>query len=1398
MTLKKSFQPTWLFIFSLLVASFLRTMPAYGSNPLRVKGDQNYPPYEFLNDQNQPDGFNVDIIKAVAEKMGLSISIELGPWQTVRAEIEQGNIDILMGMYKTTERDKRVDFSIPHFIASYAVFVPKNSNISSLEDVRNRKILVQQDDLGDDYLRENSLTDHIIPVETIEKALHDLDAGHGDCALLPRLQGMIIIQRDQLNNIISTGQPLLQSKYCIAVPEGRSGLLATLNEGLSIIKHSGEYDQIYDKWFGVNKPGGQNLHPFFKYLMSFIVLLLLILAINFVWTRLLKKQVSRTTKKLWESRENLEITLNSMGDGVMAIDKHGLITRMNPVAEKLTGWTLLEAQGQPVNLIFTTVHALTRSPLQNSATHVLATGKAMDRSNHTTLCSKNGAEFHITDSASPIRDTAGNLQGVVMIFRDITERYRLRESLRQSEELFQRAMEANKDGIWDWNITTGETYYSPGYWAILGYNGSEISAHVDRWKDLIHPEDSEKTAQANNDCIENISDTFTIEFRMQAKDGTWRWILGRGKAVSRDKNGRATRLVGTHTDITHLKETEDALTGQNLRYSTLLSNLNGMVYRCRNDRNWTMDFVSRGCVELTGYPTEDILQNRKISFMDLILPEYQEPLWSTWQHNLAEHKPVEIEYEIRTASGTTKWVWEKGCGIYDKEDNLLHLEGFITDISERKQMEKALEKRIVALTRPIEHSGDITFDDLFNLADIQRLQDEFSQATGVASVISRPDGTPITRPTNFTRLCKDIIRKTDKGRACCEKSDRALGRVNTNGPTMRPCMNCGLWDAGASITVGGTHIATWLVGQVCDKTQDDETLRSHAQKIGADENDFIRAFHEIPFMPHEKFKMIAQSVFTLANQLSVNAYQNIQQARFISERKQAMARLHRSEENLRITLNSIGDGVIATDIAGRVTHMNPVAEKLTGWSTEEAAGKPMDSVFKIIQAHTRKPADNPVTKVLATGEVVDLANHTVLVAKDGTEYQIADSGAPIRSDSGLIQGVVLVFRDVTEEYLLQEQLRQSQKMEAIGLLAGGVAHDFNNMLSGIIGAAELLKHQKKHLGSDNTRHVDLILQAATRAADLTAKLLAFGRKGKMTTATIDIHKLIEDTAAILTRTIDKKIKIIVDLHADKFSVCGDASSLQNIVMNLGINASQAMPGGGEIHISTRNRNLDTDHCQGNPFIIEPGEYIDLEIRDTGIGIAKEHLPRIFEPFFTTKLPDQGTGLGLAAAYGTVRDHHGEITVFSEEGQGTCFHILLPCVADIVHIPENPQNIIASTGQILLVDDEEYIRTTGKLLLEDLGYKVLEAQNGQEAVNIFQKKYREIDIVVMDMMMPEMNGNEALKKMKEIDQNCKVIISSGYTNSKTIDESKESGVAGFLHKPYKIFELNQLIAKILHP
>ena len=278
------------------------------------------------------------------------------------------------------------------------------------------------------------------------------------------------------------------------------------------------------------------------------------------------------------------------------------------------------------------------------------------------------------------------------------------------------------------------------------------------------------------------------------------------------------------------------------------------------------------------------------------------------------------------------------------------------------------------------------------------------------------------------------------------------------------------------------------------------------------------------------------------------------------------------------------------------------------------------------------------------------------------------------------------------------------------------------------------------------------------------------------------------------RTIDKKIRISARKDAENNMVIGDNSELQNALMNIMINASHVMPDGGEIKIETKNIKLKKAYCDANPFEIKPGEYIEIEIRDTGCGIPLENLQKIFEPFYTTK--GMGTGLGLAAVYGTVQDHHGAINVYSKVGTGTSFHILLPCSEKMVNYQQTDKGILAGSGQILLVDDEEAIRITGEIMLKEMGYQVLLAENGREAVEIFKNQHAEIDLVIMDMIMPEMNGGEAFFKMREIDKNCKVVISTGFANSESLDELRKSGLAGFIRKPYRDFELRQFLAKVL--
>ena len=426
----------------------------------------------------------------------------------------------------------------------------------------------------------------------------------------------------------------------------------------------------------------------------------------------------------------------------------------------------------------------------------------------------------------------------------------------------------------------------------------------------------------------------------------------------------------------------------------------------------------------------------------------------------------------------------------------------------------------------------------------------------------------------------------------------------------------------------------------------------------------------------------------------------------VEERKRAEAALKNSEENIRITLNSIGDGVVTTDIQGQVTGMNPVAEQLTGWTLQEATGHSISEVFNLIDEETGNSCIAPHKEVLATGKMVTPNENTILISKRGDAARVANSAAPIRSLDKEIVGAVLVFRNVTEEYNLQKQLNQSRKLDAVGQLAGGIAHDFNNMLCGIIGSAELLLCK---IGDNENyrKFLAMILESAGRASDLASNLLAFSRRTAPGSTVVDVHQCVNDAVAILKSTIDKRINIEIKFCGEKALVVGDPSQLQSVFLNMGINASHAMPEGGDLSFTTEVVALSEEYCTASAFEIAPDNYISIRVRDTGCGIDKKDLQRIFEPFYTTKEKGKGTGLGLSAAYGTIKQHHGEIVVESMLGKGTCFKVSLPLTNQEMVIQKAPGLPMRGTGKILLVDDEPVMLTTGSSILSEFGYEVID-------------------------------------------------------------------------------------------
>jgi PAS domain S-box-containing protein len=624
-----------------------------------------------------------------------------------------------------------------------------------------------------------------------------------------------------------------------------------------------------------------------------------------------------------------------------------------------------------------------------------------------------------------------------------------------------------------------------------------------------------------------------------------------------------------------------------------------------------------------------------------------------------------------------------------------------------------------------------------------------------------------------------------------------------------------------------------------------------------------------------------------------------------------------SGDLLRTTLYSIGDAVIATDAQGAVRMMNRVAERLTGYAESEARGLPADRVFRIVNEQTREEVESPIGRVLREGQMVSLGNHTVLVSHTGQEVPIDDSGAPIRGRDGSLQGVVLVFRDITERQRAEEQLEQSErrfrtmadsapvmiwsdgpdgtraflnqpwlrftghtweqemedgwkegihpedrqrrqevydraletlqpfsvefrlrrhdgqycwvlgrglprfgadgeflgfigsctdiddrkrgeekmrqaaKLESLGVLAGGIAHDFNNLLVGVLGSASLLED---HVAGDPAAMelVTSLRLSSERAAKLTKQMLAYSGRGRFFVEPLDLSEQVRQIVALIKASIPKNVDVRLTL-AERPIIEADASQIQQVVMNLVINAAEAIgPEGGPVAVSTsiESVNEGTVADFGVGATLMPGPYVKLTVADNGSGMDAETQAKIFDPFFTTKFT--GRGLGLAAVSGIVRGHRGAIKVESAPGKGACFQVWLPAAAaPLPSAAPAPPLEFPGTGKVLVVDDEEIVRRIARTALERAGYTVLLAADGREAVEVFRRESGEIRLVSLDMTMPGRSGEETFRQLREIRRDVPVLVSSGYTEVEVLERFGDS-IDGYLHKPYGITDLARAV------
>jgi len=845
-------------------------------------------------------------------------------------------------------------------------------------------------------------------------------------------------------------------------------------------------------------------------------------------------------------------------------------------------------------------------------------------------------------------------------------------------------------------------------------------------------------------------------------------------------------------------------------------------------------------------------------------------------------------------------------------------------LAENDRTKKALKRRILALTQPQDNAGELELEDLFDMDDIQRLQDEFAEATGVASIITRVDGSPVTRPSNFCKLCEKIIRKTEKGFVNCCKSDAALGKLSAEGPIIQPCMSGGLWDAGAGISIGGRHIANWLIGQVRDETQTEENMRNYAREIGVDEATMIDAFREVPSMSVETFGHIARMLFTLANQLSAMAYQNVQQVRFIADLKRAEEALKESEARLQTLIRTLPDLIWLKDPQSVYLSCNPRFEAHFGAEEKDIVGKtdydflsrkkaeihrredqqvlekgrpirneskfvfasdghseiletiktPMyrsdgrligvlgigrdttdrkkaerklqrsrmryqalyqeslkrtrlyESLLKSIpiplviynldgQANYVNPAFTStfgftmqdvkgrripfvpkeemekslagIQKVLDGEPVFSL--ETRRLTKDGHILDVLLSSSCYDDDAGNRAGIVVFIKDVTQVKQTEAQLLQAQKMESVGRLAGGVAHDFNNMLSVILGYTELEMAQLDE-SQPMFKSMREIRRAANRSADLTRQLLAFARKQTVTPKVLDLNKTLEGMLKMLRRLLGEDIDLVWRPEKNPLPVKLDASQVDQLLTNLCVNARDAIKDVGKITIETGTKILDKAYCRQHRGFL-PGEYVVLAVSDDGCGMEKETREKIFEPFFTTKGSHQGTGLGLSTVYGIVKQNNGFINAYSEPGQGTTFRIYLPSHSGqaIEDIRQESETIPQGNGEVvLLVEDEALILKLAEKMLQHIDYAVLPADSPKKALQLAKEHTGDIALVVTDVVMPELNGRELAERLKKLYPGIKCLFMSGYTANVIAHHGVLDEDVNFIQKPFTTREL----------
>ncbi|MBI5601840.1 MAG: PAS domain S-box protein [Deltaproteobacteria bacterium] len=890
------------------------------------------------------------------------------------------------------------------------------------------------------------------------------------------------------------------------------------------------------------------------------------------------------------------------------------------------------------------------------------------------------------------------------------------------------------------------------------------------------------------------------------------------------------RVQELEKEIYEHREVESALDKNEKKFRLIVENANeGIVIA----QDGLIRFANPKAQEMIGYPFEE-LEARPI--IEFIHPDDRDLVFDRHRQRLAgEPVPDLYTFRLRARDGRSIWV-EIRTVIIDWAGRPATL-NMLADISERKRVEEALRQSEESYRKIMEMAPDAIAISRVEDGRYLQVNEAFCRMTGyrVEEVIGRTvfelnlyidradrdrlleplrrqagvDGLEFRYRVKDGTLLNTLVAAKPirfQGEECLlvvvtnidsfKKAQQALFENQQKYRHILESMEEGYYEVDLA---GNRTFFNEALCTIYGYTPDEMMGMNYRQYMPPESRKKIKAIYNQVYrtgIPNKivdyevttkmgSVKMLETSVSLLKNSAGEPAgFYGI--SRDVTERKENEKALRESEEKYRLLVENAHDGIYITQ-EGVVRFANPKMEGMTGYSTEDLASRPFLHLVHpkdkaaFFEREQKKPGDEQGPETY-TFRMINSKAETLWM--ELTTVPIAWEGRP---------ATLNFLRDITPQKKMEAQFLQAQKMEAVGTLAGGIAHDFNNLLMGIQGNASLvlLDLEANHPHYGKLRSIEQLVQGG---ADLTRQLLGVARGGKYEVKPADINKLVAMSVDLFGRT-KKEISIHKKLQEAVWTIDVDRSQIEQVLLNLYVNAWQAMPEGGDLFLETRNVTLDDYYVR--PYGGVPGRYVRISVTDTGIGMDEATRKRVFDPFFTTKDMGRGTGLGLASAYGIIRNHSGIINVYSEKGEGTTFNIYFPVSAqEIKEEAYRPEEILQGVGSILFVDDEKAISDVSHFLLKRLGYRVITAGSGREAIEIYRREGKDIDLVILDMIMPEMSGGETFSRLKEIDPNVKVLLSSGYSLNGQAKSILDQGCKGFLQKPFNLADLSKKVRQIL--